>query len=206
MKVSCRLRNAARSPQDEKRSLFRELGLPYETDPAITKHLGAFLESAGQIPDAILFNGGFFIPEVCRTRVADAVEHWYGRTAGDLRESRSGFSRGARRGLLLPTCAAPASGVIVRGGLPRAYFIGIGSETAVCLVPRGTEEGTTLEVDRDDLHVVANRPVQFALFSSLTFVPTMRPGNWFRSSPSFTAMRRWKPFYDSASKVSAKFR
>ena len=37
-------------PKDEKRSLFRELGLPYVTDPAITKHLDAFLEGAGQIP------------------------------------------------------------------------------------------------------------------------------------------------------------
>jgi hypothetical protein len=51
--------------------------------------------------------------------------------------------------------------------LPRAYFIGLSNDNAVCLVPRGAEEGTTLEIDRDDLHVVANRPVSFALYSSL---------------------------------------
>ncbi len=154
-------------PQEEKRSLFRELGLPYETDPAITKHLGAFLESAGQVPDAILFNGGFFIPEVCRTRVADAVEQWYGKRPEifDNRDLDLAVARGAA---YYSYVRATGSGVVVRGGLPRAYFIGIGSETAVCLVPRGTEEGSTLEVDRDDLHIVANRPVQFALFSSLT--------------------------------------
>src|SRR6185312_11015623 len=39
-------------PKEEKRSLFRELGLPYVSDPAISRHLGAFLESAGQVPDA----------------------------------------------------------------------------------------------------------------------------------------------------------
>src|SRR6266545_1513461 len=67
-------------PKEEKRSLFRELGLPYVADPAITRHLNAFLESAGgQQPDAILFNGGFFIPEILRQRVADAVGHWYGK-------------------------------------------------------------------------------------------------------------------------------
>ena len=33
-------------------------------------------------PDAILFNGGFFIPEILRQRVADVMEHWYGRAAG----------------------------------------------------------------------------------------------------------------------------
>src|SRR5207245_4660206 len=47
-------------PKEEKRSLFRELGLPYVTDAAITRHLNAFLETSGQPPDAILFNGGFF--------------------------------------------------------------------------------------------------------------------------------------------------
>ena len=38
-----------------------------------------FLESAGQAPDAILFNGGFFIPEILRERVADVLANWYGK-------------------------------------------------------------------------------------------------------------------------------
>src|SRR5207237_2335492 len=63
-------------PKDEKRSLFRELGLPYVSDPAITRHLNAFLEPTGQAPDAILFNGGFFIPEILRERVADVAGKW----------------------------------------------------------------------------------------------------------------------------------
>ena len=153
-------------PQDEKRSLFRELGLPYETDPAITKHLGAFLDTAGQIPDAILFNGGFFIPELCRERVADALEHWYGKRPEifDNRDLDLAVARGAA---YYSYVRSTGSGVIVRGGLPRAYFIGLSNDNAVCLVPRGAEEGTTLEIDRDDLHVVANRPVSFALYSSL---------------------------------------
>src|ERR1035438_5195704 len=66
-------------PKEEKRSLFRELGLPYVADPAVTRHLNEFLEPTGQTPDAILFNGGFFIPEILRERVADVVGHWYGR-------------------------------------------------------------------------------------------------------------------------------
>src|SRR5207248_7966204 len=62
-------------PKEEKRSLFRELGLPYVSDPAISRHLSAFLEGGagiqpdGHVPDAVLFNGGFFIPEICRERV-----------------------------------------------------------------------------------------------------------------------------------------
>jgi hypothetical protein len=37
-------------------------------------------------------------------------------------------------------------------------------------MPRGTEEGTSLELDRDDLMLVANKPVSFRLYSSLTRV------------------------------------
>ena len=159
-------------PKDEKRSLFRELGLPYVSDPAITKHLSAFLEGAGQTPDAILFNGGFFIPEVTRQRVADAVEHWYGRRP-EIFENRDLDLAVAAGAAYYSYVRSTGSGILVRGGLPRAYFIGIGEASgekiqAVCLVPRGTEDGSTLELDRGDLQLVANRPVSFRLYSSLT--------------------------------------
>jgi hypothetical protein len=38
----------------------------------------------------------------------------------------------------------------------------------VCLVPRGAEEGAAIEIDNDALQLVANRPVSFRLYSSLT--------------------------------------
>ena len=37
-------------------------------------------------------------------------------------------------------------------------------------MPRGAEEGQTLELDSQDLHLVANKPVSFRLYSSLTRV------------------------------------
>src|SRR5882724_26800 len=158
-------------PKEEKRSLFRELGLPYVSDPAISKHLNAFLEGTGQAPDAILFNGGFFIPEVCRQRVADVVGHWYGKRP-EIFENRDLDLAVASGAAYYSYVRSTGSGILVRGGLPRAYYIGIGDVDekihGVCLVPRGTEEGSTLELDRDDLQLVANRPVSFRLFSSLT--------------------------------------
>jgi hypothetical protein len=158
------------APKDEKRSLFRELGLPYETDPAISKHLNVFLEGAGQVPDAILFNGGFFIPDICRQRVADVLEHWYGRRP-EIFENRDLDLAVATGAAYYSYAKSTGSGVLVRGGLPRTYYIGIGAaKEAVCLVPRGAEEGSLLEVDRDDLQLVANRPVTFRLYSSLTRV------------------------------------
>ena len=38
----------------------------------------------------------------------------------------------------------------------------------MCLVPRGAEEGAAVEIDNEALQLVANRPVSFRLYSSLT--------------------------------------
>src|SRR5512142_3300600 len=159
-------------PKEEKRSLFRELGLPYVTDPAITRHLNAFLEPAGQAPDAILFNGGFFIPEILRDRVADVVGKWHDRRPEILENTDLDLAV-ARGAAYYSYVRSTGSGVLVRGGLPRTYYIGLGEPRdgkfpAVCLVPRGAEEGASIEVDNDALQLVANRPVTFRLFSSLT--------------------------------------
>ncbi|MEO8663772.1 MAG: molecular chaperone DnaK, partial [Bryobacteraceae bacterium] len=60
------------------------------------------------------------------------------------------------------------TGVLVRGGLPRAYYLGVDATHGVCLVPRGSEEGAVWELDREDLQLLANKPVSFRLYSSLT--------------------------------------
>lgn len=157
-------------PAEEKRSLFRELGLPYVSDPAVTRHLAAFLmANEGAKPDAILFNGGFFIPEICQQRVADVMERWYGRRPLVL-ENRDLDLAVAVGAAYYSYVKATGAGLLVRGGLPRAYYVGIGESEAVCLMPRGTEEGQTLELDSQDMHLVANKPVSFRLYSSLTRV------------------------------------
>jgi molecular chaperone DnaK (HSP70) len=171
----------ADKPKEEKRSLFRELGLPYVSDPAVTRHLAAFVSGAAEHApngvDAVLFNGGFFIPGVCRDRVADVVAKWYGRRplVLDNHDLDLAVAVGAAYYSFARTSG---TGVLVRGGLPRTYYIGIGSVVedrleserirAVCLVPRGTEEGSSLELDLENLQLVANRPVSFRLYSSLT--------------------------------------
>ncbi|SPE33222.1 Heat shock protein 70 [Candidatus Sulfopaludibacter sp. SbA6] len=160
------------APKDEKRSLFRELGLPYVSDPAVTRHLNQFLEPTGQVPDAILFNGGFFIPEILRERVADVVGKWYGRRP-EIFENTDLDLAVARGAAYYSYVRSTGSGVLVRGGLPRTYYIAIGEPRdgtfpAVCLVPRGAEEGSAIEIDNDALQLVANRPVSFRLYSSLT--------------------------------------
>jgi hypothetical protein len=137
------------APKEEKRSLFRELGLPYVTDPAVTRHLNAFLERRGTGARRHSFQR-----RLLHSR--DSARARGGRggpvvrpAAGDPGKQRARSRRGARRGVLLVR-AVTGSGVLVRGGLPRTYFIGLGEArdgkfSAVCLVPRGAEEGAAIE-------------------------------------------------------------
>ena len=160
-------------PQEDASSPYREMGLPLVADPAVTRHLAAFLESAGNArPDAILFNGGFFIPEVLRQRVADVMEHWYGHRPV-IFENRDLDLAVAVGAAYYSYVRSTGAGLLVRGGLPRAYFIGLaGSDgdslRAMCLAPRGTEEGSSIELDPGNLQLVANKPVAFRLYSSRT--------------------------------------
>jgi len=185
-------------PKDEKRSLFRELGLPYVSDPAITRHLNEFLEPTGQHPDAILFNGGFFIPEILRARVADVVGQWYGRRPEILENSDLDLAV-ARGAAYYSYVRSTGSGVLVRGGLPRTYYIALGEQRdgkfpAVCLVPRGAEEGAAVEIDSDALQLVANRPVSFRLYSSLTRTGD-KPGDVLEFSAADPALHTHAPLH-----------
>ena len=155
-------------PVEEKKSLFRELGLPYVSDPAVTKHLAAFLSQAGDAkPDAILFNGGFFIPAMLRQRVADVLEKWYGKRPL-LLENHDLDLAVAIGAAYYANVRGTGQGVLVRGGLPRSYYIGLEGGRGVCLVPRGAEEGSGFTIDQEGLQLIANKPVSFRLFSSLT--------------------------------------
>jgi hypothetical protein len=159
-------------PAEDRQSVFREIGLPYVSDPAITRHLAAFLTSSqSPPPDAILFNGGFFIPGILRERVAEVVASWYGQRPLVLENDDLDLAVAAGAAYYSHV-RATGSGVLVRGGLPRSYFLGLAGPDdglrTVCLVPRGAEEGATLTLDLADLQLVANRPVSFRLYSSLT--------------------------------------
>ena len=104
-------------PKDEKKSLFRELGLPYVSDPAVTRHLAAFLHANEDArPDAILFNGGFFIPEICRARVADVLERWYGKRPLIL-ENQDLDLAVAVGAAYYSYVRSTGAGLIVRGGI-----------------------------------------------------------------------------------------
>ncbi len=64
------------------RTGLHEMGLPYVSDPAVTRHLAAFLKNqtrdgAEEGPAALLFNGGVFQPASLRERLLEVMHGWY---------------------------------------------------------------------------------------------------------------------------------
>jgi molecular chaperone DnaK (HSP70) len=193
----------------DRRAGLREIGLPYESEPAITKHLAAFLtriERGGVVPiarpDAVLFNGGFFTPAVARDRVLDVLASWFGERPSVLvnEKPEAAVAIGAAFYARLRANPSAARRLLVRAGSPRAYYIGVRSAEAataraVCVLPRGTQEGTSLPLDRDFV-VVTNQPAAFTLYSSLArndaaneVVVFDRDEDVHRHAPLVTVMR-----------------
>ena len=165
----------------EKRSGLREIGLPYESDPAITRHLSEFLTRAGGQagvvrPDAILFNGGFFKPSILRVRLAEALMNWFDDGQGWLPKmlSNDALDTAVAIGAAYYGFVRRQGGIRVGSGSAKTYYIGIDlntptvgdQTTVVCVLPRGTEEGSSLVLDSRRFELQANLPVSFTLWSS----------------------------------------
>lgn len=168
---------------DRKRSGVVEFGLPYVADPAITRHLAAFLgehrhaarEAVGgeaeiPIPDAILLNGGVFQSPQIVDRLIQQLTEWGGQAPRWLRNDRpdqavafGAVAYGlARRGQAVQRIA---------GGAARSYFLRLdaGAEAipqGVCILPRGTEEGQEIVMADRSFVLTLGMPVRFTLVAS----------------------------------------
>jgi molecular chaperone DnaK (HSP70) len=149
---------------------LQEMGLPYASDPAVTRHLSSFLSRHGaERVDAVLFNGGAMTPASLRARVIEQIARWQGDAPRELAAVAPELAvavGAAYYGMVRRGMAAR-----IRGGTPRAFFLGVeqaaASHVAVCIAGKGLEEGMTVELDRD-FELVTNRPVRFRLYSSTT--------------------------------------
>ena len=172
-------------PARQRASGFQELGLPYEADTAVTKHLAGFLQSHGPSdgepirPTHVLFNGGVFKAEAMRTRLLDVLKGWFPETAPQPLEGTHDLDYAVARGAAYYGWAKVNGGVRIRGGAARSYYIGIESAglaipgaprplRALCVVPFGMEEGTELDVPSDSIGLIVGQPAHFRFFSSST--------------------------------------
>ena len=176
--------------QGNRRAGLAELGLPYETDPAISRHLAAFWRRVLPLlqqetgrenprPDYLLFNGGVFSPALLRERLRGIVGKWFDASRGWQPEALIGnrLDFAVAHGAAYYGLVRLGEGVRVGSGSARAYYVGvIASEgesaedvqPAVCLIPRGAEEGFSGQLTERPVEALTNQPVTFDLFSSMT--------------------------------------
>jgi molecular chaperone DnaK (HSP70) len=171
-------------PARRRISGFQEIGLPFESDTAVTRHLATFLQAHGDGPDSparpthVLFNGGVFKAEVVRERLLEVMAGWFPSDppprplvgAPDL-------DHAVAKGAAYYGWAKHRGGMRIRGGTARAYYVGIETAglavpgavrplRALCVVPIGMEEGTETDVPSDEIGLVVGEPAQFRFFSS----------------------------------------
>jgi len=183
--------SVSEGPAVPRRTALTTLGLPYASDPAVTRHLAAFLsrhrralpelpEDASFLhPTAVLFNGGVMKAAPLAARVAEVLSAWLARESAppprvlpaadlDLAVAKGAAAYGRVRA---------GHGIRIRGGTARAYYVGIeasvpavpGMEAplrAVCLVPMGLEEGSSVDLPGEEVGLIVGEPVQFRLFAS----------------------------------------
>jgi hypothetical protein len=146
----------ADKPAKRRVSGFREIGLPFETDTAITRHLAAFLtanldvarasrpcaapaaSATGETPvphalTDILFNGGVFKAPALRDRLLEVLQQWFPDSAPRLLEGRHDLDFAVARGAAYYAFAKQGKGVRIRGGAARSYYVGI--ETSGLAIP-----------------------------------------------------------------------
>ncbi|WP_295882336.1 Hsp70 family protein [uncultured Thiohalocapsa sp.] len=132
-------------PTQRARGALTKVGLPFAQDPAVTRHLAAFLSrQAGATedlegfvehahwatflhPTAILFNGGVFNAGVLRERVLDVINNWLAAEDAPparLLEARD-LDLAVARGAAFYAYVRKHGGVRIRGGTSHSYYVGV---------------------------------------------------------------------------------
>ena len=169
-------------PRRQLTSGFQELGLPYESDTAITRHVAAFLARHAEpgrpsLPSHLLFNGGVFKAPGLRSRMIETIGSWIGETKPRTLEGNDDLDHAVAYGAAYYGWSKRRGGVRIRGGTARSYYVGVERAglaipgaprpmRAVCVVPFGMEEGTEADVPGAEVGLIVGHPAKFRFFSS----------------------------------------
>jgi molecular chaperone DnaK (HSP70) len=161
-----------------------ELGLPFEPDAAITKHIAAFLKKQDATdgkqdgfahPTALLFNGGVFKAPPLRDATVAALGSWLGAPPRVL--TGEDLDLAVARGAAYYGLVRRGRGVRIRGGTARTFYVGIESTLpavpgvpapikALCVAPFGMEEGTSVDLPGREFALLVGEPADFRFLSS----------------------------------------
>lgn len=188
------------SAQRGARSGLHEMGLPYVSDPAVTRHLATFLQQHARpgeqttTPTALLFNGGVFQPQSLRDRLVAVLHGWYDRPGAPweaLVLTNPSLDLAVAWGAAYYGWLRHTGGKRIGGGIARSYYIAVegsadtattSNQTVVCVVPQHLEEGQDVQLDKPELELALGQPVLFPLFTS-TVRGDDKPGDLLQVAP-----------------------
>ena len=174
-------------PRTSRRVGLQEIGLPYASDPAITRHVAGFVSHHRDVapdgPSAVLFNGGVMHADRFRARMAEVLGSWRGDGAGVRVLAGTDPDLAVARGAATYGLARRGRGVRIRGGTVRAYYVGVETAApavpgmtppvkALCVAPFGMEEGSEATLPEVEFGLVVGEPAAFRFFGS-----SVRPGD-----------------------------
>ncbi|HKU41524.1 MAG TPA: Hsp70 family protein [Polyangiales bacterium] len=185
-----------------RRGALTEFGLPYAADPAITRHVAAFLgrqaaqlqvefgdqalaPSGVHLPDAVLFNGGVFQSAEIEARMHAVLSGWRGAELTRLSNPEPELA--VARGAVAYGLARRGVGLKIGGGSPRSYYLALEAESGVCVLPRGAEEGEEYTLEQRSFMLRIGKPVRFRILTS-TSERQHRPGELVSLDAGYQAL------------------
>jgi len=165
-------------PPAKARAGLLAFGLPYERDPAISRHIVQFLERhAARGVDALLLNGGLFHAPRAAERVRELVSRFGDRDVTLLPYPDPDLS--VARGAVAYSRSLAGHGLRIGGGTPRGFYVAVderAARRALCVVPKGAREGERHLASTGGLWLRVGQPVQLELYTSDT-AAQHRPGD-----------------------------
>jgi molecular chaperone DnaK (HSP70) len=148
---------------EEKSLALAEQGLAYARDPRVTAHLSHFLKD--QKVHGVLYTGGSLIPTLLRERLSQQIALWQGFSPAILNND-PWMELAVSRGAALYGASRFLKETPVRSGYPRNLYLKLGEEY-LCLVSKGYDFLSPINLAPNGLALSLGRPVGFYLFSSL---------------------------------------
>jgi len=165
-------------PSAKARAGLLAFGLPYERDPAISRHIVQFLERHAALGvDALLLNGGLFHAPRAAERVRELVSGFGDRAVALLPYPDPDLS--VARGAVAYSRSLAGQGLRIGGGTPRGFYVAVddrAARRALCVVPKGAREGERHLASTGGLWLRVGQPVQLELYTSDT-AAQHRPGD-----------------------------
>ncbi|HNV68382.1 MAG TPA: Hsp70 family protein, partial [Candidatus Ozemobacteraceae bacterium] len=164
-------------PEEDTGLGISDAGLPFTRDPAITRHLAAFLADQRVFPDAVLFNGGTTLSPALRDRLLQQLTAWSQTGTAPKVLENPYPTMAVAHGAVFFAQVATGTGLRIQSGSPNSIYLGIGTDPAstparhipeslICLLPKGAEPETDYQIASKVFGIDRRRPVAFYLYYS----------------------------------------